>query len=423
MRIDLLAIGSRGDVQPLVALGLGLRKAGHRVRIVTLGGFEDFVRGHGLEHVSITSSPHNIAATAEGQDWIKQRDSVIGFLRGFVRVARTLVEDGMANYWSVCQDTEALVTSAGGLLLAVQVAEKKGVPLVRAQLAPSAPTRHDWTGRTSRAIAARGAWDAYVGAAFRLLLWQGLRRATNRARRQILGLPPLPLQEPFAALNRRRVPLLDGYSPAVVPRPPDWGSWIHVTGYWFLDETPEWVPPNELLDFLGSGRPPVFVGFGSTPFPRPEATTKLVAQALARAEQRGILVAGGSGLATGRLTEDVLSVDSVPHDWLFPQACAAVHHGGAGVTAAALRAGLPSVVVPVFADQPFWGRRVFELGAGPRPIPAKQLTADALATAIRLTGCREMRRHAADLGERIRTEHGVARAVEVIQQHLGETRP
>jgi sterol 3beta-glucosyltransferase len=419
LRIDLLALGSQGDVQPLVALGLGLRRAGHDPRVVTLGGFADFVRGHGLDHVSIAASPRDIAATAAGRDWIKRRHNVFGFLQSFARMAGALVEEGLASYWRACQDVEALLTTVGGLMLAVPVAEKMGVPMLRAQYAPSVPTRYDWNGRTSPAIAARVGWESLVGAAFRLLLWQGLRRPTNRARRALLGLSPLPMQDPFRTLNRRGVPLLDAYSPTVVPPPPDWGSWVHVTGYWFLDAPSEWRPPPDLVVFLRSGVPPVFVGFGSTPFPNPEAATRLVLTALARAGRRGIVVAGGSGLPTGRLADDVLGVDSVPHSWLLPQVAAAVHQGGAGVTAAALRAGVPSVVVPVFGDQPFWSQRVFALGAGPRPIPVRKLNAEALASAIRQADTPEVRGRAAALGARIRAEDGVARAVEVIQRHLG----
>jgi sterol 3beta-glucosyltransferase len=162
----------------------------------------------------------------------------------------------------------------------------------------------------------------------------------------------------------------------------------------------------------------VFVGFGSTPFPNPAAATALVVDALKRAGQRGIVLAGGSGLALGRLSDDVLSLSAAPHQWLFQRVSAAVHHGGAGVTGAVLRAGLPSVVVPIFGDQPFWGQRVFDLGAGPRPIPAKRLTADALGDAIRQTASADMRRRAAELGERIRAEDGVARAVDAIERHL-----
>ena len=163
----------------------------------------------------------------------------------------------------------------------------------------------------------------------------------------------------------------------------------------------------------------MFVGFGSTPFPQAEAATNLVVDALQRAGQRGIVVAGSSGLATGRLTDEVLSVDEVPHDWLLPKVSAAVHHGGAGVTGAALRAGLPSVVVPVFGDQPFWSERVYALGAGPKPIPARRLTAERLAAAIRATVDPDMRHRAASVSVSIRQEDGVAGAVRAIEEYAG----
>jgi sterol 3beta-glucosyltransferase len=411
MRIDILAIGSLGDVQPYVALGLGLQKVGHRVRIVTLADFEDLIRSRGLDHLSILGSRQEI----EGRDWVAHRTSSFGFLRGLMDAVASLIEAGIASYWPACRDVDALIVSTLGLVFGgPHIAEGLRVPLIRAQIFP----RYDWRARRNLVAAVRGEWIDILVAVGRLLLWSKARRSTNAARRKILALPPLPLREPFGALDHKRIPLLQAYSPAVVPRPPHWGDWLHVTGYWFLDDPPGWTPPGELVDFLRSGPAPVFVGFGSNPFPDPETATKLVARSLARAGQRGVVVAGGSGLATGRLTDEVLSLESVPHNWLFPQVCAAVHHGGAGVTGAALRAGLPSVVVPVFADQPFWGQRVFKLGAGPRPIPAKRLTEGALASAIRATTSKEMRRRAAALGEQIRGEDGVARAVEAIDEHV-----
>ena len=419
MRIDILAIGSRGDVQPYIALGIGLQMAGHRVRIVTLGGFEELLRGRGLEHLVIGESPQDLANTGAGRDWIKNRTSAIGFLRGFVRVANSLIEEGIRSYWSACQNTEMIVVSLMGIPVGSHIAERLGVPLIQAQLVPPVlPTCYDWDGHRDLATVMRGKLNVSIHAAFRLLIWSQLRRATNSARKRILDLPALPLTEKRRAGSHKPIQLLCGYSPAVAPRPADWPVWVQVTGYWFLDDLPGWMPPVDLVDFLGSGSRPVFVGFGSTPFPQPEVTTELVVRALARAGRRGILIAGGSGLATGRLSEGVLSVSSAPHSWLFPQVSAAVHHGGAGVTGAALRAGLPSVVVPVFADQPFGSDRVFKLGAGPRPIPSKRLTEVALADAIRSTAGSEMRRRAAALGERIRSEDGVARAVEIIHEQL-----
>jgi sterol 3beta-glucosyltransferase len=414
MRIDILAIGSRGDVQPYIALAVGLQAAGHRVRVVTLGGFEELARSRGLEHLSIGGSRQDITSSAAGRDWIERRDSTIGFLRGFVRVAGPLIEAGIANYWQVCAGVDALVVSPTGLLVGLHIAERLGVPLIRTQLAP----RGDWEGRGSVRKAVRSDLEGLCVNLFGFLIWSSLRPRTNGARRSILGLPPLPLTGLFNAAYRKSLPVLDAYSSAVIPIPPGWGNSVRVTGYWFLDDPPDWQPPADLLDFLKSGPPPVLIGFGSTPFPRPEATADLVARALARTGKRGLLVTGGSGLAATGGSDMLLSIDSVPHGWAFRHVGAVVHHGGAGVTGAALRAGLPAVVVPVFADQPFWAKRLFDLGAAPRPIPARQLTSEALADAIRLTDGQEMRRRAAALGEHIRGEDGVARAVEAIHERM-----
>jgi UDP:flavonoid glycosyltransferase YjiC (YdhE family) len=416
MRVDIVAIGSRGDVQPFVALGLGLQNAGHRVRIVALSGFEELVCGHGLEYLAIGESPREIANTSAGRDWIRDRSSTLGFLRGFVRVARSRITEGIARYWQDCQDTEAVIVSPMGFLIGMHIAERLGIPVIRAQVEPpTVPTLYDWNGRKSLAAAAERGWATFLDITFNFLGWTLLRGTTNAARRQTLDLPPLPI------LWRKilHLPLLCGYSPAVVPKLPDFGDWIHVTGYWFLDDLPGWVPPREVVAFLESGPPPVFIGFGSTPFPEPEATTDLVVRALTRSGRRGILVAGGTGMATGQLTDTILAVDFVSYPWLFRHVSAVVHQGGAGVTGAALRAGLPCVTVPVFGVHPFWAKRVFELGVAPPPIPAARLTEDKLVAAIEATAGSEMRRRAAALSERIRGEDGMARAVEIVEKHLG----
>jgi UDP:flavonoid glycosyltransferase YjiC (YdhE family) len=188
---------------------------------------------------------------------------------------------------------------------------------------------------------------------------------------------------------------------------------VHVTGYWFLDRPTSWEPPNCLVEFLAAGPPPVYVRFGGRP--SAEAAMATVLEALRRAACRGIVEIPPEG----RLTEtrsDVLVVGSTPHDWLFPQLAAVVHHGGAGTTAAALRAGVPSVVVPEYADQPFWARRVHELGAGPRPIDSRQLSAERLAHAIAATRDPKMHRRVNELAACIRSEDGVARAVEAFER-------
>jgi sterol 3beta-glucosyltransferase len=209
----------------------------------------------------------------------------------------------------------------------------------------------------------------------------------------------------------------------VVPPPPDWPAWLHVTGYWFLDAEPGWQPPAALVDFLQSGPPPVYIGFGSMAGRDPEQRAEIALKALERSGRRGILLEGWGGLQPGDLPDSVLAVDAVPHDWLFPQMAAVVHHGGAGTTAAGLRAGTPTVVVPFFGDQPFWGRRVAELGAGPAAIPQKQLTVERLAAAIRAaTSDESMRTHAHQLSQRIRNEDGIAHAVELFHAQVEPVR-
>jgi sterol 3beta-glucosyltransferase len=211
--------------------------------------------------------------------------------------------------------------------------------------------------------------------------------------------------------------VLYGFSPAVIPPPPDWGSEIHVTGYWFLDPPDDWTPPPGLEEFLQAGPPPVYIGFGSMSSRNPGEAARQVLEALARTRQRAVIFSGWGGLQPADLPSSAIAIDPVPFSWLFPRCAAVVHHGGAGTTAAGLRAGVPSVVIPFFADQPFWGRRVAELGVGPAPIPRKKLTAERLARAIETAmGDRDMRRRAADLGAKIRTEDGIGRAVAVVAE-------
>jgi UDP:flavonoid glycosyltransferase YjiC (YdhE family) len=239
----------------------------------------------------------------------------------------------------------------------------------------------------------------------------------NAARRDVLGLPPLPLREFYGILDARRSPLLYGYSPAVVP-PTDLGHWVHVTGYWFLDRPADWEPPAALTEFLAAGPPPVFVTLGRADRHR-ESTPTTVIDVLARAGQRGILQLSSAFGEGPDLPDEFITTGPIPYDWLFPQVAAAVHHGGAGTTAAALRAGLPSVVVPEYADQPFWARRVYELGAGPPPIPRSGLSAERLAEAIRVvTSDASMRDRATELGARFQSEDGVARAVEIFERYV-----
>jgi sterol 3beta-glucosyltransferase len=252
------------------------------------------------------------------------------------------------------------------------------------------------------------------------VIWLWYRPFVNELRER-LGLRTYSAVGFYRAL--RATPMLSAYSPTVIPHPPDWPAHVHVTGYLFLDEQPDWQPAPELQAFLDAGAPPVSVGFGSMAGRNPEQLAGLVVAALARSGQRGILLTGWGGLRAAQVPENVFVVESAPHSWLFPRTAAVVHHGGAGTTAEGLRAGVPNVIVPFAFDQPFWGARVQALGLGPQPIPRKKLTADRLAQAIGSAVTDPgMRRRASACGKAIRAEDGVGNAVAVIRRYFGEPR-
>jgi UDP:flavonoid glycosyltransferase YjiC (YdhE family) len=189
-----------------------------------------------------------------------------------------------------------------------------------------------------------------------------------------------------------------------------------VTGFWYLDQPEGYAPPVELARFLAAGEPPVYIGFGSMSTRDPRRTGELALRALELSGRRGVLMRGWGGLDADDLSPGVTLIDETPHAWLFPQLAAVVHHGGAGTTGAGLRAGVPAVVVPFFADQPFWVERVAGLGAGPAPIPRRRLSAEALARAIEQATTAEMRARAAELGRHIAGEDGVGAAVKQIER-------
>jgi UDP:flavonoid glycosyltransferase YjiC (YdhE family) len=245
------------------------------------------------------------------------------------------------------------------------------------------------------------------------------RSMIGRWRSNVLGLPPAWDE---LRLFGAPLPRLYGFSRHLLPPPADWDASSYVNGFWFHNRPATWAPPADLARFLEGGPPPVYIGFGSMAAEDAERKAAIAIAALERAGARGILARGAGGLSVANPPPSIHFVDSVPHDWLFERVAAVVHHGGAGTTAAGLRAGLPTVICPFFGDQPFWGRLVAAAGLGSQPIPQKRLTIDNLAQAIgSALNDGAMRRRAAEIGRRIRAEDGVGQAVAWIEERVGVT--
>jgi UDP:flavonoid glycosyltransferase YjiC (YdhE family) len=417
MNVAILTLGTRGDVQPYVALGAGLAEAGHEVTLVTGKGFEGLVAGRGLRFAALDVDPLELAQSREGKAALRSPRAALRVARGLMPAMRAM----LVAEWETVASLEAdAVVYHPKALGGYHVAEALGVPGFLALASPAlSPTREfpnpllplpDLGGTLNRLS---------YGAFFRSMTLP-YRRMVNRWREETLGLPALPLSASELELRGEPVPRLYPCSPRVVPVPADWDAGSTMTGYWFLDQGNGWQPPEDLTEFLQDRPPPVFVGFGSAA-PDPGGSRAAAIAALEGLGLRGVLATGRRGTAG----PGIIEIEGAPHDWLFPRMAAVVHHGGAGTTAEGLRAGKPTAVFPSnFGDQLFWGKRVRALGAGPEPVPQRRLTAEGLAVAIRaITEDGRMRRRAAEVGEEIRAEDGVARAVEIVAGRTSEGTP
>jgi UDP:flavonoid glycosyltransferase YjiC (YdhE family) len=417
VNIAVTAVGSRGDIQPYVALGRGLQRAGHRVRVLVDVAFADLVEAAGLDLVAVRADPRQ--ALADDLRGIGANPVRIG--KWITHHFRPMARDYSADVLAACRGMDAVLFSMLAFP-AWHVAEALGIKRLAAYLQPLTPTTafaHVMAPPIPAWVPLRNRLNWLSAHLISVALFRLIRPIVDECRRDVLGLQPLPWRV-YRSLDVATEPVLYGYSAHIQPKPADWGEWLHVTGYWFLEADDTWQPPRALAEFLAEKPAPVYVGFGSMREHGADAATGLVTEALRRAGQRGILLGAAGVSEPERLSETILATGAVPHDWLFPRCAAVVHHGGAGTTSAGLRAGVPAVTVPFFADQFFWGRRLNELGVGPAPIRRTRLTTERLAAAIRtVTGDGEVRRRAADLGARIRAEDGVARAVELVERLLG----
>jgi UDP:flavonoid glycosyltransferase YjiC (YdhE family) len=400
MRILIVTAGSRGDVAPFTGLGQRLQQAGHQVSLAAHDRFADLVRDSGLEYRALPGDPVELTRARTAAPSPEAAASVF---------AAFLDELGDGVMAAAAAGTDMLLTAFGPAPLSRLVAEGFGIPSVGVYLAPGVPTREfpppGWADGDHLSPADNLAAGRTMLARSGSLYADVLRRL-----RTMLDLP--------AAAHGPTPPddwlICHGFSPAVVPRPADWPERVHVTGYWWPARPPQWRPPDLLVDFLAAGPRPVFVGFGSM-MPATERLQDVVACAVKRAGVRAVVQSGWAEL--GSANDDILLVGDLPHDWLFPQTAAVVHHAGAGTTGAGLRAGVPAVPVPVLVDQPFWADRLHRLGVAPQPLPVHELTAETLTEALRSCLDRPTyRNRAAELARRIRADDGPGVVLSLITQ-------
>jgi sterol 3beta-glucosyltransferase len=415
MHITILAHGSRGDVQPYVALGLGLKQAGHSIRIAAPELFRSLIVEYGLEFAPLAGDPKILMQNAVDQ--AGGRPNLLRVIPVVLKYATPLALQVIKDARQACQGTQAIIHSFLMTVVGHEIALQLGVPDFSA-LVFAVFSRISAFPNGSFPKLPLGSWyNRLTHELFTQVYWQGGRIAYNWIRRGKHDEYPALSEWPFAVSNRRVTPILYGFSPFVIPKALDWNEHTHATGFWLLPALAS--GPPELVHFLETGSPPVCISFGSVIERDAKWLTGLVLDALAQSGQRGVFVTGWGGLAQADLPENIFAIDSVPFDWLFPRVAAVVIHGGIGTTAAAMHAGIPAVVIPFTADQSFWAEQVYRLGAGSKPIPRQKLTVDNLTQAIRTVIDNPlMRQRASQLGQTLRLENGVLTAVKILEKYL-----
>ena len=420
MNATILTFGSRGDVEPYLALAAGLRREGHEINLVAPWSYHEWIASFGV-------TPR-LARFDLGQFVRELEDEAArgtNPIKRLSRMRRTFFE-GLTNTLDDFLDASGdadLVIAPGSALGALDIAAARGVPAVIARPIPLSPTRDFPSFMVPFRASLGGAYNRWTERLASRLTWRSYGPPLNKWRTSRLGLRPWNShREITAEIRERGVPTLNLHSPAVVPRPHDWDRTEHVTGYSFLEPAATWTPDKALQDFLESGPAPVCVGFGSMPLRDPEQRTRAVLEALGATGQRGLVMTGGGGALTRVDAPDtVFFAESLPFHWLFPRMAAVIHHGGAGTTAAVLRAGVPGIILPHAIDQFAWAHQIEKLGVGLRGPALRRLDAKRLSALItQATGDAEMRERASSKGLEICAEDGVSRAVEVLQRYMLE---
>lgn len=428
--VTFITHGTRGDVEPLLAQALNLHEAGYKVCIAGPMDFKNWVVGYGIDYVVLGNSPvRDMLHSAEVQGLIGYNPLKIWrALKHFKSQFREIIVDGLS---SLSGDTDLIVAHAS-LAAASDVACAFNVPLILLSPIPFVPTSKHPNILIPFSLGPFNSMSHWPLRFVRLIF-----PSFYKELRQRLGLHRTSLfTRPFQN-EGGDAPILHMYSPALLARPDDWRPNAEVIGYCFLDHEGEtWQPSDDLLRFLAAGPPPIYIGFGSMVPQDPVELSRLVTEAVQIAGVRAIIGAGWAALSVEEPlnnpdvtsqaikesdeTDKIFVLDSAPHHKLFPLCQAVVHHGGAGTTAAGLRAGKPSLICPFGFDQPFWGRVIYKNQLGPKPIALKKLTASKLAAALsELTSNPVYKDNAGHLAEKIALDRPNERFLALVEAKIG----
>ncbi len=409
MHYGIVAIGSRGDVQPYVALALGLIERGHKATVMAHENFKDFVEGYGVTFVPIKGNVEEMLQSEEGMRVLRAGDilSFSDYLKKIsLKTGETIIED----IYDACRKADVLIASLLALPWVEGLAEKLGKKWAAVQLnLPTVPTK----------AFPLAALDLFNFPAYNLLTYRLYEMAYYKACKKLvndfrktLELPELKTSI-LKKIQKEKILNLHCFSPSLLARPDDWEDNSDITGFLFLPATTQSNIKHDLIHWLNTGDKPIYIGFGSIPIPDPTKVEYIIKELLDKSSHRFIFCQGWTNSIALPVHPRFYKIKSVSHQWLLPHCKAAVIHGGVGTTAAVLRAKVPVIIVSIVADQPWWGKIIERKNLGVH-IPFKKLTTQKLITAIKKNHGPEMRKNAREMGERINSEDGLQKTIDAI---------
>lgn len=417
-RIALVTIGTQGDVQPYLALAMALKDRGYSVVLGASEEFEDMVTSHGIEFHSLGPSIQAFLMQSRFENAMSQSMLING--PSLLRQGQQIVDTAARHAWNMCQGADALILNMN-TSFGIDIAEALHIPALMVALQPL-----NSTSEFPLCIY----YGADFGPAFNRLTYTAMtvqqiyyNLPRNKLRRELMGLESRKKGGFFRNTDGTPLTTLYAYSDEISPRPRDWPKSAIVSGYWTLKDQSNWQPSTEFQKFLSEGEAPVYIGFGSMPFGA-ERNTQILKDAVKLWGGRAVVARGWGGINPSDLPDTIFAIEKAPHDKLFKYVSAVVHHGGAGTTSAGLHLGRPTFVVPQTVDQPYWGRRVFELGTGPKPVRLRKLTPEILAAALADLSTNETyRKNASALAEKLHGEDGTGTAIKVIERVMANYTP
>jgi sterol 3beta-glucosyltransferase len=408
--ITILCSGSRGDFQPYIALAQQLKKLGKDVRITGSKSFEGFIRSYGIDVYLIDADIDTLKVDPKLLKAAGSSDNPLKMLMTFNKMKQYGIY--MVNdYFSACEGSELIIYHPS-CSIGYFAAQKIGIPSLLASPFPLHKTKEYLSvvmyGKTQSNIITKKISYAMIQG----MLWMASKDSVKGFWKKRFNKVPDNFGCPFERHTNKKYPAIVSCSNFVFKRPDDWNENIHQCGYWFVEETCDYTPSDELATFLSTGEKPIYIGFGSmTSFEKHDELAEIAVEAIIKSGKRGIISGMGK---PENLPKNIIAINNVPHSWLFERVSAVCHHGGAGTTAAGFKAGIPSIIVPFSNDQFAWAHRAYDLGVGAKPIPKKELSADKLAEAFRFALTDNIIENAKILGRNIATENGAIDCAKII---------